>query len=229
MNLIEKQRAYFYDTIADSYDSIMNRYDLTRRLEIVFGRLLSNEGLKGSKVLDVGSGTGWFSSKAVEMGADVVAVDIGVNMLKKVREKCLAQVLAGDACSLPFRDNVFDVVISSECVEHTIDPVRAIRELCRALRPGGILIVTVPNRIWRFSLLIANVLKVRPYGGYENWLGWAQLRSELKRMNLSIISMFGFHMFPPIIRGTWGLLRLIDHLGGVLGPMMLNMAVKAQK
>lgn len=225
----ERKKLFFYDSIADSFDLVMNRYDLERRLDIVFERFLSPEELIGCTVLDVGSGTGWFSQRAVTMGSRVVSLDIGVRLLKKVREKCPANVVAGDACCLPFSSSTFDVVISSECIEHTIDPKRALEEMCRVLRPGGTLVVTVPNRLWRFSVMIAALLKVRPYEGFEHWVGWRELKGELIRMNLKVISMVGFHLFPPIIRKSLPFLQFLDRLGGFIGPVMLNIAVKARK
>ena len=60
----------FYDHFADQFDSKMNMYDTNKRLKIIFEELLC-EDLHNKKVLDAGSGTGWFSKKACELGADV--------------------------------------------------------------------------------------------------------------------------------------------------------------
>jgi 2-polyprenyl-6-hydroxyphenyl methylase/3-demethylubiquinone-9 3-methyltransferase len=137
--------------------------------------------------------------------------------------------VAADACVLPFPPSTFDVVISSECIEHTVDPIRALREMGRVLKPGGALIVTVPNRLWRISATVAAILKIRPYEGLENWVGWRQLKRELSAMRLTITSMAGFHLFPPVVRRTWPFLRVMDRFGGAIGPLMLNIAVKARK
>src|ERR1700752_1968318 len=58
----------FYDTIADDFDALMNPYDLERRLDVVFGELLSGRPLSARTVLDVGCGTGAFTLAAVERG-----------------------------------------------------------------------------------------------------------------------------------------------------------------
>jgi SAM-dependent methyltransferase len=227
--VIQREKVFFYDRIADSFDAIMNRYDLGRRLELVFDRFLPVDELTGRSLLDVGAGTGWFSQRAVAAGARVVALDVGLRLLTKVREKCNARLVAADACRLPFADRSFEIVLSSECIEHTPDPLGAVREMIRVLRPGGVLVVTVPNRLWRLSAVAAAVLKLRPYEGLENWVSWPALRRTLRAGGLTITTMVGFHLFPPVVRVTWPLLRAADGLGGVAGPLMLNIGVKARK
>lgn len=55
-----------------------------------------------------------------------------------------------DAGRLPFDDGSFDVVVCIEVLEHLFAPLDAVREMARVLRPGGLLIVTVPNvAYWR--------------------------------------------------------------------------------
>ena len=52
----------------------------------------------------------------------------------------------GDACSLPFRDNSLDYVVCSNVLEHVANPVAALAEWQRVLRPGGIIYLVVPDR-----------------------------------------------------------------------------------
>ena len=223
------RKLYFYDSIADRFDDVANPYDLQRRLEIVFDELLGGHDLAGRTLLDAGCGTGWFSRRAAARGARVTALDIGLALLQQVRHKVQPALVAADACALPFRDGAFDVVISSECIEHTLDPRRALGELGRVTRPGGLLVVTVPNQAWRFSATIAALLKLRPYEGYEHWLGWREVRGLLADFGLSIVEMRGFHLMPPLLRASWGALRSADRYGRTLGPVMLNIAVLARK
>lgn len=219
----------FYDTIADRFDAVMNRYDLGRRLEVVFDDLLAGEPLAGKTLLDVGCGTGWFAERATMNGARVIALDIGVRLLEKTREKCPARLVAGDACHLPLVDGAVDIVISSECIEHTQAPLQAVREMCRVLKPGGTLVVTVPNKFWKLSATFAAIFKLRPYEGLENWMWWGELRRGLRTEKMRIVTMSGFHLFPPVVHASWPLLRYFDRFGGVIGPVMLNVAVKAVK
>lgn len=219
----------FYDTIADRFDAVMNRYDLDRRLDLVFHKYLAGEPLAGRTLLDVGCGTGWFAARATARQAHVTALDVSVRLLEKTRQKCPAALVAGDACRLPFPDAAFDFVMSSECIEHTHDPLQAVREMCRVVKPGGTVVLTVPNRIWRWSATFAAVFKLRPYEGLENWVSWWQLRRTLHSHGMRIVGMTGFHLFPPVLRFTWPTLRYLDRFGGAIGPVMLNVAVKAVK
>jgi 2-polyprenyl-6-hydroxyphenyl methylase/3-demethylubiquinone-9 3-methyltransferase len=222
-------RARFYDTIADEFDTLSNQYDTRRRLEIVFDELLGETNLAGQSVLDVGCGTGWFSQWAAERGARVTSLDIGIRLLDQARRKCPTRAVAADACHLPLASNTFDTVISSECIEHTIAPRLALREIHRVTRPGGLMVVTVPNQRWHFAITIANALKLRPFHGYENWLRWSELRDELTRAGARIEQLRGFHLVPPIIPAMRPLLRALDSYGTSLGPIMLNLAVLGRK
>jgi 2-polyprenyl-6-hydroxyphenyl methylase/3-demethylubiquinone-9 3-methyltransferase len=220
-------KKFFYERFAGEFDERMDRYDLTRRLEIVFGELLGGEALAGRLFLDAGCGTGHFSRRAAKRGAEVVSLDVGPALLAKVAGKCSSHPVIGDVLSLAFADRSFDFVLSTEVIEHTVDPEAAVRELVRVLKPGGTLVLTVPNRFWHFSVSLANALKIRPYEGYENWMGWSRLRERLWKEGLTVKEMRGFHLFPFVLRSTHGLLRRLDRYGARLGPFMVNIAVRA--
>ena len=57
------------------------------------------------------------------------------------------RVIAGDIFRLPFSSNSIDIIILSEVVEHLHDPLPAIREIARVLKPGGYAMVTTPNPV----------------------------------------------------------------------------------
>jgi 2-polyprenyl-6-hydroxyphenyl methylase/3-demethylubiquinone-9 3-methyltransferase len=217
----------FYDTIAGEFDRLINPYDLQRRIEIIFDELLGGESLNGHRVLDVGCGTGAFSLRALERGAMVASLDIGPQLLARARAKGVPRVVAGDAMILPFADARFDVVLSSECIEHTADPQRAVVEMLRVLRPGGRLVLTCPNRFWHWSVTLANTLNLRPYRGLENWPSWRVLEDWVQASGGAIVQHVGLHMFPFMLAFTHPLLRLLDGLGASCGPVFVNQALIA--
>jgi ubiquinone/menaquinone biosynthesis C-methylase UbiE len=94
-------------------------------------------------ILDLGCGTGLLLGELCKRGRLVVGVDASKEMLKKARGRggssCL--VLA-DADSLPFRNGVFDCVVSITLLQNMPDPARTVRELERVLRISGTGILT---------------------------------------------------------------------------------------
>jgi SAM-dependent methyltransferase len=124
-------------------------------LTVDFGRL---ELQPGSRVLDIGCGNGRHAFEALRRGAEVIATDVDAAALAEVDRMAGAMALAGevagsgrlravvaDARALPFDDGSFDVVIAAEVLEHIDEDAAAIAELCRVLRPGGLIAVTVPR------------------------------------------------------------------------------------
>ena len=111
----------------------------------------------GDRVLDVGAGFGRHVFECARRGADVVALDYAEDEVVQTRATLGAMVAAGDidverfkgvlrgdATKLPFDDGAFDVVITSEVLEHIQDDVAAISEMVRVLKPGGMFAATVP-------------------------------------------------------------------------------------
>ncbi len=218
----------FYDEFADEFDRKMDEYDLQRRLDIVFNELLP-KSIAGKKLLDAGCGTGHFSKVAMEKGAVVTSMDIGERLLEKVAEKCNSERVLGSVLDMPFDDNYFDLVISSEVIEHTKAPYKALREFYRVLKPNGILALTVPNHFWKWSCVIANALKIRPYQGIENWVGYKRLRKELEASGFKIIRYRGFHLFPFQIKFLHPVLQLMDKFGERFGCFYINIGASCQK
>jgi 2-polyprenyl-3-methyl-5-hydroxy-6-metoxy-1,4-benzoquinol methylase len=222
-------RMYFFENFADEFDQKVNLYDTKKRLDVVFNDLLWNIDLKDKITLDAGCGTGWFSKEAILRGAEVYSMDLGENLLSKVSEKCGSKTIVGSILDIPFDDNYFDIIISSEVLEHTPDPILAIKELYRVLKPNGICIITTPNKLWYFSVYLANLLHLRPYEGLENWIGWMQMNRELKKTGFTILDMLGIHIIPFQLKALHPVLDYFHKYRRSLGPVMINMAVKCTK
>jgi SAM-dependent methyltransferase len=106
--------------------------------------------LEGKRILDAGCGVGMYVRHFQQLSQTVYGVE-----LEESRAAEAAQASAGIACAsveaLPFPSDTFDVVLSHEVLEHVADDRRAAEEAVRVLRPGGRLVVFVPNRWWLFE------------------------------------------------------------------------------
>jgi 2-polyprenyl-3-methyl-5-hydroxy-6-metoxy-1,4-benzoquinol methylase len=224
----KNEKMYFYESFADEFDSKMNMYDTNKRLEIIFKDLLT-ENISGKKLLDAGCGTGWFSKFSCDRGANVTSMDLGEKLLSKVALKCNSERVVGSILEIPFDDNTFDIIISSEVIEHVPDPYKAMQELFRVLKPGGTLVLTTPNKIWYFAIWIANFLKLRPYQGLENWTGWFEMQQKLTKIGFVETDIRGVHLFPFISKILYPILDFFHQFNKALGPFMLNIAVKTKK
>jgi len=104
------------------------------------------EATPGKTALDMGCGDGFWSGKLASLGFTVTSVDHD-----KYYEK--TQVLNLDS-KLPFGDSSFDLVWSTDVLEHLQNPALAIQEIKRILKPKGILLLTTPNSyFWLYPLM----------------------------------------------------------------------------
>ncbi len=220
----------FYERFARQFDSRMNRYEVSKRLRLIFDDVLSGEDLGGQSLLDAGCGTGLFSAAAVARGAAVTSMDLGENLLAQVAKKCESQRVVGSVLDVPFPDSTFDVVLSTEVIEHSPDPRRAIAELARVTALGGRLVVTTPNRLWRPAIRAATKLRLRPYEGVENWIRWNDLRRWLTDEGVRVVRFEGFNAVPFVHPIIYPLNDWLDGYGrSAAGRFMINMLAVAVK
>lgn len=100
----------------------------------------------GSRVLEVGAGAGWQAKTLAERGFDVVAIDIASSNYNTLREW---DVITYDGSKIPLPGRSFDVVFSSNVLEHIPHVAEFQREMMRVLKPGGIAIHVMPTSTWR--------------------------------------------------------------------------------
>ena len=225
-------RQTFYDRMAAArgdWDEWTNTYETARRLDVIFGRLLADSDLSGRPLLDAGCGGGHFSAAARRRGARVTSLDVGVHLLAQVARRCESRGIVGSVLDLPFADGSFDVVLSTEVVEHTTDPVRGLREIVRVVRPGGRVVITTPGRLWQPVVRAASALRLRPYQGYENFVWPAAARRTLEEASLVVDSFFGFNLLP-LFRPAFGRLHaLMDRAGRAVPSLYVNFAIAGTK
>jgi ubiquinone/menaquinone biosynthesis C-methylase UbiE len=132
------------------YEAVVSMMFRGRR-RAAFRTLQSASGAQpGDRVLDVGSGTGYFArliARTVGHQGSVEGIDASPEMVayatRRARRLTNCRFQAGTAESLPYPDGRFDVVVSSFVIHHLPEDaqVPALREMRRVLRPGGSLLV----------------------------------------------------------------------------------------
>lgn len=99
------------------------------------------------KVLDIGSGRGWFSLHAAARGANVTALDLSETNLARIKSlDGRIDTIYGDAGEPPISDKKFDLIVALEVLEHLTDPQLAINNWKSLLSPKGRLLISVPYR-----------------------------------------------------------------------------------
>lgn len=103
----------------------------------------------GKRVLDAGCGSGYGAAALSRDARSVTGVDISLEAVQYARTQDPAarlRLAAASATALPFADGAFDLVTAFEVIEHLEDQAGLIREARRVLAPGGVLLVSTPNR-----------------------------------------------------------------------------------
>ena len=128
----------------------------TRLLIDALSHDLTNCPLHGQSVLDVGGGPGYFATEFEQAGAWYVGLEPSVSEMSAAGLTGYGAV-RGDGTALPFHDEAFDIVYSSNVVEHIPDPDAMCDEMLRVTKPGGMTIISYT--VW-----------LGPFGGHETGL-----------------------------------------------------------
>lgn len=132
------------------------------------------------RLLDAGCGPGTVTAglaRAVSPG-DVVGIDSAPGVLEHARAHAAeedvdnATFVSGDVYALDFADAAFDVVYANQLLQHLTDPVRALQEMRRVLRPGGLLAVRD-----------ADYATMSPHPKFPEFLDWNRLYHEVAYRN----------------------------------------------
>ena len=148
--------------------SLIWRSGQQRRLAIIERHV----SLAGRRVLDLGCGVGEYVRAFEREGADALGCDIEWSRLRDARRRGTRQVLAACGEALPFRDGSLDVVVLNEVIEHVDDDRATMREVARALAPGGSCVIYAPNRLYPFETHGVQLGRRYVFGliPFVNWL-----------------------------------------------------------
>ncbi|MGN6690408.1 MAG: bifunctional 2-polyprenyl-6-hydroxyphenol methylase/3-demethylubiquinol 3-O-methyltransferase UbiG [Sphingopyxis sp.] len=160
--------------------------------------------LAGRTAIDVGCGAGLLAEPLARMGAAVTGVDAAPENIAAARDHAAGQGLAityfaGELAALPA--GTFDLVTSMEVVEHVTDPAAFIGELAARLAPGGLMILSTPNRTMLSKLLLVEAAErvgAVPRGthDWDQFLKPEELTELLEAAGLEMIGRTGLSPSP---------------------------------
>lgn len=98
----------------------------------------------GSRILDAGCGIGNVTKNYYNHFA-IFGVDEQQSAINYCQQFCKGTYVKGDLYKIPFDDNFFDAILFLDAIEHLTQPVLALQELARVLKPGGIILICTMN------------------------------------------------------------------------------------
>lgn len=131
------RRAGAFDRIADAYAQSRPDYPVVAARWLVEPVAGSGDRTRPVRVLDLGAGTGSLTAVLLADGHEVVAVDPSAAMLGRLADAHPTSAVVGRAERIPLRDQSVDAVVVAQAF-HWFDHERAVPEIARVLRPGGV-------------------------------------------------------------------------------------------
>jgi 2-polyprenyl-6-hydroxyphenyl methylase/3-demethylubiquinone-9 3-methyltransferase len=154
--------------------------------------------LEGKTALEVGCGAGLLAEPLARLGAKVTAIDAAPEVIAVARDHAAGQGLAIDYrhAAVEAIDGRFDLVTAMEVIEHVADPQAFLVSLAQRLAPGGLLILSTPNRTARSRLLMITIgegIGQIPKGTHEHerFITPEEMKAMLATAGLAVIDCEG--------------------------------------
>ena len=187
--------------------------------------LISHGEIKpGKKILEVGCGTGIFTEKLAQTGAEVLAIDLSPDLLMKARNRVLknnVNLIEADLEKLPFDKNSFDSVVGVSILHH-VDLGKALREIYRVLKVGGKIVFSEPNMLNPQIMIMFSHPRLRKLIGATEtetpFFRWSLNRS-LKEVGFSYVNIKPFDFLHPKIPKN--LINLVERTSFIIEKIPL--------
>lgn len=148
---------------------------------------------KGEKVLEIGSGRGWFALEMAKRGFDITAVDLSQKNLDIIKEKSsFVKTKFGSADDLPFTEEKFDWIVMNEVLEHLEDPDQVLYHISQFLTPQGKIFISVPYKENIVQELCIHCHKMTPRSAHLHSFNKKSLLRLATENDLFIINSFTY-------------------------------------
>jgi len=161
--------------------------------------------LHGKRILEVGAGTGRDAVALAKAGAEVLTLDyvsgsLGLTIKAAGISGVQVSPVCGDGTGSPFADGTFDVVFHQGLLEHFRDPLPMLRDNIRILKPGGHLVVDVPQTFHYYTVAKRILIAMNKwFAGWETEFTIDQLENLVRAEGMEITRSYGDWMVP----GLW--------------------------
>ena len=155
---------------------------------------------RGEGVLDAGCGLGIYSIHLARKGVEVMGVDIDPDQISLARQWAKKLGIQGvtfevqDVCCLPYEGQVFDKVLCVAVIEHVPDDEKAVKEVSRVLKAGGVLSLTTATPL-RFQTSFFHRDTLEAVGHVRQGYTFKELHKLLERNNLRITDVGYYDRF----------------------------------
>lgn len=208
--------------------------------------------IKKGKILDVGASPYHIMYSLQKLGFDTWGIDINFSILKEFQRKFNLKVIRHDAEKgrLPFEDQEFNIVIFTEVFEHLgVDPLMALKEIRRILKPKGVLILSTPNlyalhkiimflfgRSFNNALEELNKVESTGYMGHIREYSNKEIKTILKNCGYKVKESYfkkynSMFLSPPVIRETPLIILgiMFEFITNLIGPLRPTQIIVAEK
>ena len=154
--------------------------------------------VRGRRLLEVGAGTGREGHQLARLGASVCALDFSPEALRLSRQiSGNVRLVRGDALATPFPDGSFDLVYHQGLLEHFREPLRLLRENHRVVKPGGLVLVDVPQKYHVYTLVKQALIALdKWFAGWETQFSAREIRALVEQAGFRCERVYGYGMHP---------------------------------
>jgi SAM-dependent methyltransferase len=195
--------------ISDQHYSVRPEYE--RSFKVFSRRLVPSD--RRLHILDIGCGTGLNAQHLAAQGHNVVGLDLSPVAIEQFRAKGFDGMVCDVAYGVPLADGSFDLVFTSEVIEHVADTATFLSEAHRLLKDNGILVLTTPNSTF-WPIRILSLLGYAPsdyeHPGHVRFFSRNALKATIESAGFVVEKISARHMY--FLCGA--------RMGDLLGPLL---------